>query len=383
MIILSPYHPKILPPVPMQQWREPSAAIARDQMGNKSVETRFRLSSVLDDGFRRWTGWFDSRDDLDAFLYAIAVGTINARPELWRLPSPEWVPGLEEGAILEFATVTFYTSPTGSNQTWTRPADWNNANNTIEILGAGGSGAARNGSVEHAVGGGGGQYRKATNFTASASHTYQLGAGGAAVSPGSSTSSNGNAGGNTWFDGTTFAGATLSAQGGSGGVSGAGSQTGGAGGSTGTGGTGNNGGAGGNLTGASGGGGSGGGGAGGAAGAGNAGVSASTTGTFDATNGGSGDAGSGGSAGTAGTATGGAGGNGTEWDASHGSGGGGGGAARTGSSTGGSGGNYGGGGGGVRGNSVPVTSGAGIQGLMVVTYTPALLFPGNLAMIGM
>lgn len=256
----------------------------------------------------------------------------------------------------------FLTSPTGSNQTFTSPSDWNNANNTIELIAGGGSGGSQTG-VGHPTGGGAGEYGKTTNFTfatpGTTTATYQIGAGGVAVTG----ATVGNNGGDTWFNGTTQAGATLGALHGVGGATGTGSRNGGTGGTGGVGTTHTAGGRGGNLTGASGSGGSGGGGAGGSTGAGNAGVDSSNT-TAITTAGGSADAGSGGAGGAGGGNN--PGGNGTEWDASHGSGGGGGGNGTSGTLTAGSGGNYGGGGGGAI--AVTPTSGAGIQGIIVITY---------------
>src|SRR5438105_3697808 len=50
-----------------------------------------------------------------------------------------------------------FLTTTGSNQTFTSPSDWNNSNNTIECIGAGGSGGAVRGSTTNdATGGGGG-----------------------------------------------------------------------------------------------------------------------------------------------------------------------------------------------------------------------------------
>lgn len=285
-------------------------------------------------------------------------------------------------------TVIFLTSPTGSNQTWTVPEDWNSASNTIEVFGAGGSGGATlSGSTLTAAasGGGGGGYSKISNLslTAGGSVTYQIGGAGAAVSEAANGVVNGNAGGATWFNGTTLGGSSVGASGGGGGT---GSQSnspsigGGAGGTVSTG-SGSSGGAGGSIsvsgvTTA----GSGGGGAAGPHGAGNSGVAVTLT---EGGNGGSGDAGSGGAAGV-GAGTGGgngsAGGTSAEYTsnpggATAGPGGGGGGAAESGTAatwTAGAGGNYGAGGGGaaVSQNGAIAAGGAGAPGLIVITYTP-------------
>src|SRR5215216_2467307 len=125
------------------------------------------------------------------------------------------------------AVKVIFLTTTGAGS-WTIPSDWTSTN-TIEVLGGGGGGrtAAAGGG-----GGGGGQYRKLSNVS-----TYTPGSTLINFSVGAAGSA-GNAGGNTWWDGTTFAGASLSAQGGQT-TTGA---TGGSGGSTGTGGTGSNGG---------------------------------------------------------------------------------------------------------------------------------------------
>ena len=239
-----------------------------------------------------------------------------------------------------------------SGASWTVPNDWNNSNNTIEVIGGGGGGFTGGFSVGTS-GGGGGAYSKITNLALVGGNpvTYQVGSGGGI----------GTNGGDTYFNGT---GATCSAQSvcAKGGNTGANAGVGGIGGSSASGiGTGNSGG---NGASAAGGAGGGGGGAGGPNGVGNNGVQ-----SVSAAVGGSGDAGFGGSGGTFG-APGGPGGNGTEFDTSHGSGGGGGAGSNSGQA-GGTGGNYGGGGGG--GGRLANVSGSGAQGIIVITYTPIVI----------
>lgn len=272
------------------------------------------------------------------------------------------------------STVSFLVSPTGSNQTLTSDPTWNNSNNTIECIGAGGSGGVANGAApKSCAGGAGGDYAKISNFTfatpGTTTATYQLGTGGTAIS--GTLVSNGNAGGDTWFNSATFAGCSVGGRGGGGGQGNStATANGGAvgNGNTSTGTTINTGGRGGNVTTNTGEVGTGAGGAGGLNAAGNQGVDSSGNSTAASTNGGQGDGTHGGAAGTSG---GGTGGNGTEWDASHGSGGGGGGNDAS-LAVAGSGGNYGGGGGGGTSTSTthPCGSGAGIQGIIVLTWTP-------------
>lgn len=376
MIILRKHEPKILLPVPETEWRAPSRSQPKDQFGNEN-RTKFRIRGRLSDGQINWVGWFDDREEADEFLWAVVNGTLRQEPALWRLPVPNWHPDFGAELSYEFATVVFLTTTTGSNQTYTSPSNWNNSSNTIEVIGAGGGGGLGNG-LGHGTGGGGGEYGKTTNFSfatpGTTTATYQLGTGGIAVTGGILS---GNAGGDTWFNGTTQAGATLGAKGGLGGAAGTGSQSGGSGGSGGVGTTHKAGGRGGNMTGTTGNGASGGGGAGGSTAAGSQGVDSASTATNTQTGGGAGDGGSGGAGGAAGTN---AGGNGTEWDASHGSGGGGGGGG-AGGTNGGAGGNYGGGGGGS--STTTNTTGAGKQGIIVITYTPKLIYGFNQPMLGM
>lgn len=277
------------------------------------------------------------------------------------------------------ASVTILTT-TGS-QTWNVPSDWNNSNNTIEVLGGGG-GSSGSQAVAKGLGGGagaGGGYSKITNITlpAGTGVTISIGSAGSAVTYGSAASN----GGNTWVCNSTSSCASVSdtnvvvsATGGGGGTSSTGGAAGAA--SVGTGFNGGAGGSGGAGTGQSGGGGGGGGGAAGLNAAGNTGAANSGA------TGGAGGRGDGTTGGTAGTASGGAGGNGAEWTTA-GSGGGGGGGNGGGNgavgNAGGTSGQYGAGGGagGAPGNGV-TTAGigkAGNQGVIIVTYTPADVTP--------
>lgn len=254
------------------------------------------------------------------------------------------------------------------------PSDWNASLNIIETIGGGGSGGVNTagGGGIHTTGGGGGAYNFISNLSLNpgAQVAFVVGSGGAAAT----VTGAGNNGGNTYFNGGSLAGSSVGSAFGSGGAEGSASRTGGAGGLSSNGvGSGNNGGSGGNMTGTSGSGASGGGGAGGSTGAGVAGTSSASTSSNVTTGGGAGDASAGGAGGAAGNNNGSPG---TEWTstgnagAAAGSGGGGGGNSITGSATtAGSGGNYGAGGGGANGGASSI-SGAGIQGIIVVTYTP-------------
>ena len=239
-----------------------------------------------------------------------------------------------------------------SGTSWSVPTDWNSTGNTIEVIGGGGGGGGASAlfPASGGGGGGGGAYAKISNLalTPNASVTYQIGSAGAGGSIGS-------AGGDTYFNGTgsTCASQSVCAKGGSGGgFPTAGSGGIGSGASIGTtvyaGGSG--------ISGSSVGGT--GGGAAGRVGAGRNSVQLA---------GGAGDTGSGGAGGGAVSS----GASGAEWATGYGSGGGGG---YVGSNTvGTTGGNYGaGGGGGGRRISLSTTGGNGSQGLIVITYTPAV-----------
>jgi hypothetical protein len=217
-------------------------------------------------------------------------------------------------------TVIFLTSGTS----FIRPADWNNAANKIEAIGAGGDSTVALGGRP------GGCYAKITNFTCPATLTYQIGVHGGTTGSGTGPTSN------TWVkDASTLVaagitnvttncvGSTVFAGGAGGGV------------------------------------GNGGGGAAGPNGAGNA-NSGTTGGQGDSTFGGAG--GTPGNPGNAGAA-------GAEWTSNPGgatAGSGGGGGANNVAGAGGAGGLYGGGAG------ADVSSGAanGGGGLIVITYTP-------------
>ena len=85
----------------------------------------------------------------------------------------------------------------GGADTWTVPADWNDDNNTIEVIGAGGGGSG------NAAGGGGGAYSAIANLTLtpSASIDYTVGVFGAG---GNTADVAGAAGGDTWFNGASL-----------------------------------------------------------------------------------------------------------------------------------------------------------------------------------
>jgi len=364
---------RVLPWVPEAQWREPSLAQPKDQFWRPTTQTRFCARAMTHDGVCIWRGWFDSRWDADAFFEAILRYQLTGTPvprSLYDLPTPHWDRDLADALYFVDTVVTLTT--TGSLQSYTSPLDWNNSANLVEAIGGGGSGATYRASLSSAsaTGGGGGAYSATPNITfalpGTTSADYRVGTGGGAKSP----SNAGEAGSDTWFNGASLAASSVGAKGGLGGIgstSGA-SQTGPAGGDAGSGigTTKTSGGKAGNAAfGSSSA--SGGGGAGGPHGDGNAGSNASA----NSTAGGAGDAGSGGSAGASGGGNAGSG-----VPPNYSGGGGGGYRASIGNTAGsGDGGNYGGASGGTTCSGVNATGGVGIQGIIVLTYTPVV--PGG------
>jgi hypothetical protein len=351
---------KILMPVKRKEWMLPSQTQPKDFAGNEN-RTRFRIVARANDGGIVWKGFFDDRDDFDAFLYAIALGNLDKQPALWDLPTPSWQPWMGELISYEFATIIYITSPTNNSSPTTRPTDWSNSN-TFECIGGGSGGNSGNNSR----GGGGGAYAKSTNIVVYGNFRWYIGSGGGA-----------NSGGNpSWIglDGTVAGISTsycgAAAGGGSGGqaadsLGNSLTYSGGNPGSTRGGSAGSGGGAAAGASGAGGAGGSNDNGGSGAGGGGGANGGGSGGGGTSGSNGSGGSGNNGGGSGGSGS---GSGGNGTNIGGGYGSGGGGGG-------IGGNGGYYGGGGGGQ--------SGSGRQGLVVITYTPVTSYGGNLPNLGM
>jgi hypothetical protein len=131
-------------------------------------------------------------------------------------------------APLEFAETVLRAQPAGavrvfltSGSTWTVPANWNSANNTVEVVGDGGGGGTGYG-FSPAAGGGAGGYAKAVNLALTPGQVVNIGigaggAGGAAAQGGNSAGTGANGSG-TWFGGTSFSTALVNASGGTGGL---------------------------------------------------------------------------------------------------------------------------------------------------------------------
>ncbi len=380
---------------------------------SQNINTRvYFISLVNRDGVVKWRGFFKDRDAAERFRRCVYDGYI---PDYVRnVPVPVYVPGVTDGEDVRpiLAVTDIITADPGSDEEYTVPVDWNDSNNTVEVIAGGSNGGtgAGHGSAVSAGGGGGGAYSLGNNLTLSGTADYRVAAGN---------------GGDGWFDGTSIGAATVSAEGGSaatgtgnvtGGVGGAAANgngdtkysggdggngssvsfpskgAGGGGGSAGPSGDGKDGGSNGGNSGSGGGGGSNGGSstagsnASGSSGAdggdGTGGSGGGSGGSGDGGNGSSGGGGAGGAGRTNNTPsnTGGNGGSDTAFtSAGIGGGGGGGGCAYIFSGVypggdAGDGGDYGGGGGGGSGgggSTDPGAPGAGAQGIIVITYTPA------------
>lgn len=363
----------ILLPIADREWRTPSQAQPKTAFGHENT-TRFYVAARLDDGHIVWKGWFDDRYDFDAFLNAIALGTLHQDRYVQRLPSPWWNPDLQDiPATYIIAATRSLTTTNAANQTDTVPTDWGNITNRIDVVASGGGGAIWNkAGFGAATGGSGAGFSRKTTvvLTPGGSATYRLSAGGA----NKTSTAVGNAGADAWYNGTTLAGASVGAKGGLGGKMNDNTSTtnaaavGGAA-ASGVGSTKFSGGNSGTTTNSFNISASGGGGAALFNGNGNNGAN-STSGSASA--GGSGDAGSGGTAGTANSGT--AAGAGNEYGGGFGAGGGGGGTVLTVTAAG-AGGLYGAGGGGFARVSIGGNSGAGAQALIFMTYTPAINSP--------
>ena len=96
-----------------------------------------------------------------------------------------------------------YIFITTASTSFTVPLDWNNASNSVEVIGGGGGGGDAPGTAK-AGGGGGGGYAKRANLslTPGTSITFGVGAGGG--DPGSNNAKGPN-GGHTWFNAANFA----------------------------------------------------------------------------------------------------------------------------------------------------------------------------------
>jgi hypothetical protein len=187
---------KLLAPVPKKEWMSPSLSSPRDQFGNETVKYMFAVSAKSNDGAVIWKGWFDDREDFDAFLWALVNKTLKYEKALWDLPTPNWQPYLGELITYEFATFSFLTTA-GTTQTFNVPTDFNSLNNIIHCVGAGGWGSKSqyiSNYYHTGGGGGGGAYARKNNVSLTKGGTCQYFVAASSITAISS---------NTWFNGVT------------------------------------------------------------------------------------------------------------------------------------------------------------------------------------
>lgn len=220
MIILPDRHitiPRFVVPIPKLEWMPPSQAQRRDEFG-RPVEVRRWYVAALVNGREAWRGWFDDREDWDMFLLSAVSGNLQYDRYVQRLPSPWFDPEYLDGAEIVWAATRSLTGTSASNQTDTKPSDWNDASNFIDCIASGGSGAAGTASDTNVSGGSAGAWSRQTNVALGASPTYRLSAGGASVTG----DTVGNAGADCWYNGSSLAASSVGAKGGLGGNRGTG-----------------------------------------------------------------------------------------------------------------------------------------------------------------
>lgn len=169
-------------------WQQP------DWRGRKRVETWFKPNTIFG---RRPIGlvWIEQKETYGWYRE-------------WHLVT------YDEGQVnTHFVAGQDFITTTGAS-TYTSKASWNNANNTVEVIGGGGAGARGASTSTGGGGGAGGGYNKITNFTFATPGTttasVSVGIGGVWT-----TSSITN-GGDTWFNDTVFptSGSKVGAKGG-------------------------------------------------------------------------------------------------------------------------------------------------------------------------
>jgi hypothetical protein len=366
--------------IQLSRYRNPPRAFSWELFRDEAV--------ILAGGYQ--LGWWGNTDHDGNPRYALVqVTRITVYPDRMKIEAEEM---LASGEIILVSVVFLRT--TGGVFSWTVADNWNDADNTVEVIGGGGGGA-RNQFDGGARGGGGGAYSAVSNLnlTPGGSVSYRVGSGGAG---GILSSQNGGDGGDTWFNGASLGASSVGAKGGTGGSGRTGGGVGGSAGSgigsikfsggnagSGAGGDPNSGGGGGGAAGGPHGNGAAAGNASGTDGSGGGGADGGSAGSSDGPGGNnrfnfgggadgvSGEQGGGGGGGDTGNA-GGPGGNGEQlWTqtiapiTSAGPGGGGGGGGRD--SNGGHAGEYGGGGGGA-GEDPPSGGGNGAQGIIIITW---------------
>jgi hypothetical protein len=147
--------------------------------------------------------WWANQDETGLAVPAkIQITKITRHPDRIEIEAEEM---LASGVIVLTHTVILTT--TGSLLSWQVPATWNNADNSIAVLGGGGGGS-NGGSADGGKGGGGAAFSAISNLTLTpgAMISYRVGIGGPPQTDG----------GDSWFNGATLAASSVGAKGGKG-----------------------------------------------------------------------------------------------------------------------------------------------------------------------
>lgn len=155
--------------------------------------------------------WWGNQDDTGVEVPAlIQVTQVTLHPDRIHVEAEEML----ASGVTVLVNVVFLLT-TGALLQWEVPANWNDADNSIETIGAGGGGSGGAGNTG-GKGAGGGAYSRVENLslTPAAMINYRVGAGGiGSTGLGSATD-----GGDTWFNGATLAASSVGAKGGQRGI---------------------------------------------------------------------------------------------------------------------------------------------------------------------
>lgn len=187
--------------IQLSRFRNPPRAFGFDLFRDVNI--------ILAGGYQ--VQWWGNQDETGAEVPAlIQVTQVTIHPDRIHVEAEEM---LASGVIV-LVNVVFLLG-TGSVLTLEVPASWNDADNSIEVLGAGGGGASSLFSIG-AKAGGGAAYSAVSNLnlTPGAMVSYRVGSGG----PGGTSGANGTDGGDSWFNGATLAASSVGAKGGQGGI---------------------------------------------------------------------------------------------------------------------------------------------------------------------
>jgi hypothetical protein len=181
--------------IQLSRFRNPPRAFGFDLFRDVNI--------ILAGGYQ--VQWWGNQDETGAEVPAlIQVTQVTIHPDRIHIEAEEM---LASGVIVLVNVVFLLT--TGAVLQWGVPASWNDADNSIELISAGGPGADSDGT-SGGNGGGGGAFSKKTNvnLTPLDMLDYRVGAGG---TPGTD-------GEPTWFGAATFGAAIVAALGGERGI---------------------------------------------------------------------------------------------------------------------------------------------------------------------